>query len=156
MAPLIIATVLFNSYIRQEHFRVAMYLPSRECMRVDLKNGPDFDLSFTKDAYLQEELREKVSYPYALTEERARELGNVQPVIEQAQTPPYGSLLDEASLTGSLASRHREHLECDPLSGVRVDSDLIPQESTESETQLLGAYRIECPGDCADYLHGCS
>jgi hypothetical protein len=75
MAPLIAITILFNAYIRQQHFRVATYLPSRECMKADMNNGNDFDLSFTKDSYLQEELRVKVKYPENLSAERARVLG---------------------------------------------------------------------------------
>jgi hypothetical protein len=75
MAPLIAITILFNAYIRQQHFRVAEYLPSREAIKADLQNGPDFDLSFASDAYLQEELREKVKLPENLSYDRARELG---------------------------------------------------------------------------------
>ena len=75
MAPLIAITILFNAYIRQQHFRVAEYLPSRECLKYDLQNGPDFDLSFTNGAYLQEELREKKVYPENLSDGNSRELG---------------------------------------------------------------------------------
>jgi hypothetical protein len=75
MAPLIAITILFNAYIRQQHFRVAEYLPSRECMKSDLQCGPDFDLSFTNKAYLQEELRDKKMYPENLSNEIAHGLG---------------------------------------------------------------------------------
>jgi hypothetical protein len=75
MVPLIVITILFNAYIRQQHFRVAEYLPSRECLKSDLQNGPNFDLSFTTGAYLQEELREKKVYPKNLPADTARELG---------------------------------------------------------------------------------
>lgn len=75
MIPLIAVTILFNAYVRQQHFRVAEYLPSRECVKADLSNGPDFDFSFTRNAYLQEELKEKVAFPGNVSEERARELG---------------------------------------------------------------------------------
>ena len=71
MAPLIAITILFNAYIRQQHFRVAEHLPSRECMKADLQCGPDFDLSFTTKAYLQEELRDKKLYPENLSTEIA-------------------------------------------------------------------------------------
>jgi hypothetical protein len=71
MIPLIIVTILFNMYLREEHFRVAEFLPSREGMKVDVKHGPDFDApSFTKDAYLQEELRDKEKLPEDLTDEQ--------------------------------------------------------------------------------------
>ena len=63
MAPLIAITILFNAYIRQQHFRVAHHLPSRECMKSDLHRGQDFDFSFASRAYLQEELRDKELYP---------------------------------------------------------------------------------------------
>jgi hypothetical protein len=74
MFPLIIVTVLFNAYIRQRHFRVAAYLPSRECVQRDLHNGDDFDMAFTSNAFLQPELREKVKYPEGLTDARASEI----------------------------------------------------------------------------------
>lgn len=71
MTPLIVITVLFNAYIREEHFRVAEYLPSRESMKADLDNGVAPDLSFLKGAYLQEELRDTFSLPENLEPERA-------------------------------------------------------------------------------------
>jgi hypothetical protein len=82
MVPLIVITILFNAYLRQQHFRVAEYLPSRECVKADLHNGPDFDLSFTKDAYLQEELREKVKYPENLTDDTTRQLALLDLAID--------------------------------------------------------------------------
>jgi hypothetical protein len=74
MFPLIIATVLFNAYIRQRHFRVAEFLPSRECIQRDLQNGNDFDMAFTTNAFLQPELCEKVKYPEGLTDGQASEI----------------------------------------------------------------------------------
>jgi hypothetical protein len=82
MIPLIVITILFNTYLRQQHFRVAEYLPSRECLKADLAYGLDLDLSFTKDAYLQEELKEKRVYPENLPEERARALGLIDLAID--------------------------------------------------------------------------
>jgi hypothetical protein len=77
-AALIIATMLFNAYIRQEHFRVPGVLPSDECMRYDTQNGDNFDLSFVKGEYLQKELREeKEAFPEDLPEERVVALGLV-------------------------------------------------------------------------------
>jgi len=76
MIPLIIFTFLFNDYIRKEHFRAAEFLPSRECMKADLCISEDSKHRiFKKNAYLQEELRDKKKYPDNLTEERAVELG---------------------------------------------------------------------------------
>ena len=91
MIPLIVMTVLFNAYIRQQHFHVAEYLPSRECIKADLSNGYEFDMSFTKDAYLQEELREKVRYPENLTDEQMHMLDLTDPESEHAQSQQYGA-----------------------------------------------------------------
>jgi hypothetical protein len=82
MAPLIAITILFNAYIRQQHFRVAEHLPSRECMKSELQNGPNFDLSFTTGAYLQEELRDKKLYPENLTNENASALGLLELIAD--------------------------------------------------------------------------
>jgi hypothetical protein len=82
MAPLIAITILFNAYIRQQHFRVAEHLPSRECMKSELQNGPNFDLSFTTRAYLQEELRDKKLYPENLTNENASALGLLELIAD--------------------------------------------------------------------------
>lgn len=57
--PLFIITVLFNFYIRQVHFRVAGYLPTRECLKEDLKRDDNFDFSFVHDAYIQPALAAK-------------------------------------------------------------------------------------------------
>ena len=87
MVPLIIITILFNAYIHQQHFRVAEYLPSCECMKVDRRNGLDFDTSFAERAYLQEEMRDKEKYPDNLTAERAAQLGLAMPAdVEMPQT----------------------------------------------------------------------
>ena len=59
IVPLIIVTILFNDYISKEHFRVSAFLPSGECLKIDRQNGPNFDLNFINDAYLQDELRTK-------------------------------------------------------------------------------------------------
>mmetsp|Transcript_8398 Transcript_8398/g.18073 ORF Transcript_8398/g.18073 Transcript_8398/m.18073 type:complete len:85 (+) Transcript_8398:144-398(+) len=50
-------TVLFNLYIRQTHFRVAKYLPARDCLKADLDRDPDFDFDFLRGAYLQPQLK---------------------------------------------------------------------------------------------------
>lgn len=63
-------------------------------MKVDLQNGHDFDTSFTKNAYLQVELRDKVKYPEDLTDERAEELGLVNREIGYHQSQHYGSTLN--------------------------------------------------------------
>ncbi|GAX10877.1 hypothetical protein FisN_31Hh086 [Fistulifera solaris] len=63
MIPLIIITLLFNSYLRQEHFRVASYLPSIEATEAESEMSDSIDLRFLKDAYLQDELRNEYVYP---------------------------------------------------------------------------------------------
>jgi len=77
MIPLIVITVLFNGYVRQQHFRVAEFLPTRESLKEDLRNGPGFDLSFTTGAYLQDEMQVKKKLPENLNQERALMLGLV-------------------------------------------------------------------------------
>ncbi|KAL7556780.1 hypothetical protein ACA910_005222 [Epithemia clementina (nom. ined.)] len=57
--PLLVITVLFNFYIRQQHFRVASYLPTRECLKEDLQRDQNFDFSFVQGAYLQPALAAK-------------------------------------------------------------------------------------------------
>jgi len=75
MVPLIVVTFLFNAYIRREHFRVAEFLPSRECMKADLFISESSNSSLARNAYLQKEMRFKEKYPENLTEERAADLG---------------------------------------------------------------------------------
>ena len=75
MIPLIVITLLFNAYVHQQHFRAAEFLPSRECLKEDLRNGTDFDLSFTKGVYLQDEMRDKTKFPDNVSVQRAEALG---------------------------------------------------------------------------------
>lgn len=70
MIPLPIINVLFDAYIQQQHYRVATYLPSRQCMKTDLENGSDFDLTFVKDAYVQDELQTKFKLPEVTASQR--------------------------------------------------------------------------------------
>lgn len=72
-SALLIVTFLFNSYLRQEHFHVASFLPSSEGTEAEKELGDDDDLSFLKDAFLQEELRNEYVYP-DIPEETAAEL----------------------------------------------------------------------------------
>ena len=41
------------------HFRVATYLPTRECLKEDLQRDVNFDFSFVRGAYLQPALSAK-------------------------------------------------------------------------------------------------
>ena len=75
MLPLIFVTGLFSAYIRQEHFRVAGFLPLRHGSDVDHDRSTsteDFDALF-RDAYLQPELQTRVLHP---------ETGHGQPLVE--------------------------------------------------------------------------
>jgi hypothetical protein len=74
MIPLVVITVLFNAYIREQHFRVAQFLPSRDCLKADERNGASFSLSFLDKAYLQSELQKKWAVPENLTVQRAYQL----------------------------------------------------------------------------------
>jgi hypothetical protein len=74
MFPLLIITVLFNAYIKQQHFRVTENLTSRECLKTDLQKS-SLDLSFVKGAYVQPELQAKDVFPENLSEYRAMALG---------------------------------------------------------------------------------
>ena len=79
MTPLIVITVLFNSYVRQEHFRCAEVLPLNECLEIDrTRRGQHLG------KYVQEELREKQAFP-ELSEERAQSLGLVRPPAEDLE-----------------------------------------------------------------------
>jgi hypothetical protein len=77
---------LFNAYLRQEHFRVAEYLPTKECLKVDLRNGDEnFALSLVQGAYLQPELREKELFPENADDRRLVSLG-LKPNDEESLT----------------------------------------------------------------------
>jgi hypothetical protein len=56
-----IITILFSWYIRQMHFQVAEFLPSREGLKEDLRHAAEDDRepdwSFLRGAYIQPELR---------------------------------------------------------------------------------------------------
>ncbi len=72
---LITCTILFNAYLQQQHFRVAEYLPTKECLKVDIQNGDDFADSLVKDAYLQKELSDKEVFPDDVDDSRLAMLG---------------------------------------------------------------------------------
>jgi hypothetical protein len=68
MVPLIVTTILFSTYINQQHFRVTENLPSRECIKHDLRNGPLFNMNLLKNAYLQPEMQVKEAFPEVSTD----------------------------------------------------------------------------------------
>lgn len=57
MLPLIGATVLFNIFVRQRHFRISENLPAYDCLNEDNENlENDVDFNEFKDKYLQPSL----------------------------------------------------------------------------------------------------
>eukprot|EP00541_Cyclophora_tenuis_P019618 CAMPEP_0116554450 /NCGR_PEP_ID=MMETSP0397-20121206/7600_1 /TAXON_ID=216820 /ORGANISM="Cyclophora tenuis, Strain ECT3854" /LENGTH=155 /DNA_ID=CAMNT_0004079615 /DNA_START=167 /DNA_END=631 /DNA_ORIENTATION=+ len=67
MLPLMGATFLFNLYLRQEHYKIANFLTSEDCMSQDIEDEEDEsdigDETDFQDQYLQPELRHKVLFP---------------------------------------------------------------------------------------------
>jgi hypothetical protein len=61
MVPLLVVTLLFSAYIRQQHFLVASRLSSRAALQKDLKNHERsrLDLSFVRGKYVQPALQSK-------------------------------------------------------------------------------------------------
>ncbi len=68
LIPLIIGTNVFVLYIRQQHFRIAEFVPSTICKRTDIANVDDFDTSFLQNQYLQPSLKEKTMFPENFSE----------------------------------------------------------------------------------------
>lgn len=76
MFPLIIVTILFNFYIRQQHFFVTGRLPSRNCLKQDIRNqSEEMNFDFVRGKYLQPALQSKEdAYPENMG--IAREMAN--------------------------------------------------------------------------------
>ena len=76
-----IISVLFSFYIRKQHFRVARFLPTRNCLREDERRD-EMDMSFLVGAYLQPELaaprRVAISDPYTANETHSGSRGDYQ------------------------------------------------------------------------------
>lgn len=72
MFPLLVITILFTYYIHQKHFHMTEFLPTRECVEIDMKNNCEglMDFSFVRGKYIQPELREKEELPENATVER--------------------------------------------------------------------------------------
>lgn len=84
--PLIICTILFSLYVRQEHFHVTNHLPSEYCVEKDDENTQDgpMDYRFLKGAYLQAALKESARYPDGMPENLADFADAVQEDVETA------------------------------------------------------------------------
>lgn len=64
LVPLIVVTILFNSYLKKKHYYVTRYLPTEDCAAVDRKNSEEcVTLEFLKDAYLQPALKVRSALP---------------------------------------------------------------------------------------------
>eukprot|EP00540_Astrosyne_radiata_P023433 CAMPEP_0116867712 /NCGR_PEP_ID=MMETSP0418-20121206/26776_1 /TAXON_ID=1158023 /ORGANISM="Astrosyne radiata, Strain 13vi08-1A" /LENGTH=250 /DNA_ID=CAMNT_0004503567 /DNA_START=436 /DNA_END=1188 /DNA_ORIENTATION=+ len=69
MFPLLAMTVIFNFYLRQEHYKVTKFLPSDECINQDTESEElvsgleDEFIEDFKHAYVQPELRHKELKP---------------------------------------------------------------------------------------------
>ena len=63
LLPLVVCSFFFVSYVKQQHFRVTEYVPSILCATTDKANDGKLDLSFLKDQYLQDALKDKVKFP---------------------------------------------------------------------------------------------
>ncbi|CAB9519234.1 CSC1-like protein ERD4 [Seminavis robusta] len=74
--PLVVVSVIFSIYLRENHFNVAEHLPTRLCLDQDSKNI-DMDFGFAREAYLQPEMRERNALP-ELSREKLQELGLVE------------------------------------------------------------------------------
>jgi hypothetical protein len=59
--PLLVIQVFFGIYIKQRHFYVTNFLPSRECLNIDLRNNSEcrMDFSFVNRKYLQPAMQSK-------------------------------------------------------------------------------------------------
>uniref|UniRef100_A0A7S4JEF4 CSC1/OSCA1-like 7TM region domain-containing protein n=1 Tax=Odontella aurita TaxID=265563 RepID=A0A7S4JEF4_9STRA len=63
MLPLIIITVLFNMYMKQQHYRVTENMPSILCVEEDVSNIGEIDLDFVKGEFLQPALQTRYLQP---------------------------------------------------------------------------------------------
>lgn len=63
LIPLIICTFVFVLYIKQQHFRIAEFVPSTICKATDTVIKGDFDITFLQNQYLQPSLKEKTMFP---------------------------------------------------------------------------------------------
>ncbi|CAJ1962995.1 unnamed protein product [Cylindrotheca closterium] len=74
MLPLTIATILFQIYVKQQHFLMTQYLPTRQAIRADERNSGSEDYSFVQGKFVQPELRVREKYPENGNEEDYRNL----------------------------------------------------------------------------------
>ena len=61
MIPLVVITMLFNIYVKKQHFATAEILPGDKCLKVEMEHaqdGEDFDIDYLlKDAYKHPDLK---------------------------------------------------------------------------------------------------
>lgn len=63
MIPLIVLTVFFNMYLKQQHYYVTEHLPSIICVEQDVSNMGELDRDFVKGEYLQPALQTRYMQP---------------------------------------------------------------------------------------------
>mmetsp|Transcript_41542 Transcript_41542/g.100007 ORF Transcript_41542/g.100007 Transcript_41542/m.100007 type:complete len:923 (-) Transcript_41542:1031-3799(-) len=72
MLPLTIATILFQIFVKQQHFLMTQYLPTREAIGADHRYSNNEDFSFVEGKFVQPELREREKFPDNGNEEDIR------------------------------------------------------------------------------------
>lgn len=80
LIPLIIITILFTGYIKQQHFRVTVFAPTTLCASVDKTNG-DMDLGFLRSKYVQPALNTKDEYPDNIAIEDVKAYGKKEDAL---------------------------------------------------------------------------
>ena len=74
MLPLTIATILFQIYVKQQHFLMTQYLPTRHAIGADERHSKNEDFSFVQGQFVQPEFRVREKYPENGNEEDYRNL----------------------------------------------------------------------------------
>ena len=76
MFPLLVITILFYVYISQQHFRVAEFLPVRDCRAIDRRNTIEtMSHDSLRCKYVQPELGEREAFPENMSPDREVRLG---------------------------------------------------------------------------------
>ncbi|KAF4660508.1 hypothetical protein FOL47_007137, partial [Perkinsus chesapeaki] len=132
MVPLFVATILFWVYLEQQHFRVAVYLPSKTCVEIDLARSKlgDIDYSHWFGDYRQQALK----IPY------------LRPEIPEGQSPPEELL--EAGL-GRLPSNSTSSISSSGFTTPRsvLSSTDAPSSSSQDISEVIYEVNVKCRDD---------
>ena len=63
MLPLTIGTIVFQFYVKQQHFRMTQFLPTMQAIKTDHRYARDTDYSFVEGKFVQPELRVREKFP---------------------------------------------------------------------------------------------